>query len=129
MKKNILLIIALAFLNACAEYTAVVGPGVTLAKSGSVIHSGASAAAGYVIKKTTGKFPGEHVLTLVKKNPRQYDENKKLHGLILSALADQVYENKINNDQAWILYEDVIQGFNKAKNKTNYLVTALVKYN
>ena len=129
MKKSVLLIIVLAFLNACAEYTAVVGPSVTLAKSGSVIHSGASAAAGYLIKKTTGKSPGEHVLTLVKKNPRQYDENKKLHGLIVSALADQVYENKINNDQAWILYEDVIEGFNKAKNKTNYLVTALVKYN
>ena len=129
MNKNILLIIALAFLNACGEYTALVGPSVTLAKSGSVIHSGASAAAGYVIKKATGKFPGEHALALVKKNPRKYDENKKLHGLILSALADQVYENKINNDQAWILYEDVIQGFNKAKNKTNYLVTALEKYN
>ena len=62
-------------------------------------------------------------------NPKKYHENKELHGLILSALADQVYENKIDNNQAWILYEDVIQGFNKAKNKTNYLVTALVKYN
>ena len=62
-------------------------------------------------------------------NPKKYQENKELHGLILSALADQVYENKINNNEAWILYDDVIEGFNKAENKTNYLVTALEKYN
>ena len=62
-------------------------------------------------------------------NPKKYQENKELHGLILSALDDQVYENKINNNEASILYDDVIEGFHKAENKTNYPVTALVKYN
>ena len=31
MKKSIILIIALAFLNACAEYSAFVGPSITMA--------------------------------------------------------------------------------------------------
>ena len=60
MKKSVLLIIILAFLNACAEYTAVIGPSVTLAKSGNVIYSGGSAAAGYLIKKTTTKTITTH---------------------------------------------------------------------
>ena len=68
MKKSILLIITLAFLNACAEYTALVGPSITMAKSGSILHSGASVATGYAIKKSTGQSPGEHALALVKKN-------------------------------------------------------------
>ena len=60
MKKSILLIITLVFLNACAEYTALVGPSFTMAKSGSVLHSGTTLASGYAIKKVTGQTPGEH---------------------------------------------------------------------
>ena len=40
MKKSILLIITLVFLNACAEYTSLVGPSLTMAKSGSVVQTG-----------------------------------------------------------------------------------------
>ena len=51
MKKSIILIITLAFLNACAEYTALVGPSVTMAKSGSVLQSSTSFATSYGIKQ------------------------------------------------------------------------------
>ena len=68
MKKSILLIITLAFLNACAEYTAFVGPSITMAKSGSVLQSGTSLATSYGIKKAIGQSPGEYVLSLAKKN-------------------------------------------------------------
>ncbi len=68
MKKSILLIIALVFLNACAEYTALVGPSYTLAKSGSYMQGGTSYASSYLIKKATGQSPGEHVTSLVRKN-------------------------------------------------------------
>ena len=68
MKKSILLIITLVFLNACAEYTALVGPSVTMAKSGSVVQTGSAYAASYGIKKTLGQSPGEYVTSLIRKN-------------------------------------------------------------
>ena len=68
MKKSILLIITLVFLNACAEYTALVGPSLTMAKSGSVVQTGAAYATSYGIKKTIGQSPGEYIQTLVRKN-------------------------------------------------------------
>ena len=68
MKKSILLIIALAFLNACAEYSALVGPSYTLAKSGSIVQTGNVYATSYVVKKAIGKSPGEYVISLAKKN-------------------------------------------------------------
>ena len=68
MKKSILLIITLVFLNACAEYTALVGPSLTMAKSGSVVQTGTAYATSYGIKKTTGQSPGEYIQTLLKKN-------------------------------------------------------------
>ena len=55
MKKSILLIITLVFLNACAEYTALVGPSITMAKSGSVVQTGTTFATSYGIKKTLGQ--------------------------------------------------------------------------
>ena len=42
--------------------------------------------------------------------------------------ADQVYENKINNVQAWLVYDDIILSFSKAKNKQEYLLSVLSKY-
>ena len=68
MKKSILLIITLVFLNACAEYTALVGPSLTMAKSGSVVQTGTAYATSYGIKKTLGQSPGEYIQTLVRKN-------------------------------------------------------------
>ena len=68
MKKSILLIIGLVFLNACAEYSALVGPSYTLAKSGSIVQTGNAYATSYVVKKAIGKSPGEYVISLAKKN-------------------------------------------------------------
>jgi len=61
-------------------------------------------------------------------DPKNYSEYQDLHSLILKAIADRVYENKLNNDQAWLIYEDVIKDFNKAKDKNQYLITVLDKY-
>ena len=68
MKKSILLIITLVFLNACAEYSALVGPSYTMVKSGSVLQTGTAFASSYGIKKTIGQSPGEYIETLVRKN-------------------------------------------------------------
>tara|TARA_B100000959_G_C14726578_1_gene519169 strand:+ start:289 stop:627 length:339 start_codon:yes stop_codon:yes gene_type:complete len=61
-------------------------------------------------------------------NPKKYQEYKALHSMVLKTIANQVYENKINNDQAWIIYEDTILEFNKSKNKTEYLSNVIDKF-
>ena len=40
-----------------------------------------------------------------------------------------LYENKINNTQAWLLYDDIIEGFRDAKDKQKFLINTLSKYN
>ena len=68
MKKNIFFVTIFIILNGCAQYSSVVGPTYTLAKSGSIVSAGASAATAYGFKKTTGQSPGEYVNSLVRKN-------------------------------------------------------------
>ena len=84
MKKSIILIITLAFLNACAEYSALVGPSLTMAKSGSVLQSGTSLATSYGIKKAIGQSPGEYVLSLAKKNHKLDTLSDKNNNIILA---------------------------------------------
>ena len=43
-------------------------------------------------------------------------------------MANQVYENKIDNVQAWLIHEDIILGYEKSKKKQDYLITVLTKY-
>ena len=52
MKKIILLIFFATVLNGCAEYTSLLGPGVTMATTGSAMKAGGSLAASYTIDKT-----------------------------------------------------------------------------
>ena len=68
MKKNIFFVTIFIILNGCAQYSSVVGPTYTLAKSGSIVSAGASAATAYGFKKTTGQSPGEYMNSLVRKN-------------------------------------------------------------
>ena len=91
MKKSILLIITLAFLNACAEYSAFVGPTITMAKSGSVLQSGTSLATSYGIKKAIGQSPSEYVLSLAKKN-HKLDTRLNENNNIILAQNDNIRE-------------------------------------
>ena len=91
MKKSIILIIALAFLNACAEYSALVGPSLTMAKSGSVLQSGTSLATSYGIKKAIGQSPGEYVLSMAKKN-HKLDTRLNENNNIILAQNDNIRE-------------------------------------
>ena len=91
MKKSIILIITLAFLNACAEYSAFVGPSITMAKSGSVLQSGTSLATSYGIKKAIGQSPGEYVLSLAKKN-HKLDTRLNENNNIILAQNDNIRE-------------------------------------
>ena len=68
MKKSIFFVVIFLILNGCAEYTALVGPSLTMAKSGSILQTGTAYATSYGVKKTTGQSPGEYIQTLVRKN-------------------------------------------------------------
>ena len=91
MKKSIILIITLTLLNACAEYSALVGPSFTMAKSGSVLQSGTSLATSYGIKKAIGQSPGEYVLSLAKKN-HKLDTRLNENNNIILAQNDNIRE-------------------------------------
>ncbi|WP_435163858.1 hypothetical protein [Candidatus Pelagibacter bacterium nBUS_25] len=68
-------------------------------------------------------------LKFLKINPKKYEKYETTHNLILEALADQIYENRINNVQAWEIYDDIMLDFNKSKNKDEFLMSVLARYN
>ena len=56
-------------------------------------------------------------------------EYEKQHDMVLDAISNQVYENKINNEQAWENYEDILIGFRKSKDKSGYLTNVIYRLN
>ena len=70
MKRIVLLVFAFAILNGCAEYSSLLGPSYTVAKSGSVAQVGSSMAASYGFEKATGQNPSTFINSLVRKSNR-----------------------------------------------------------
>ena len=54
MKKIILLIFAAVILNGCAQYSSLLGPSITVAKTGNVTKAGSTLAASYGVEYGTG---------------------------------------------------------------------------
>ena len=52
MKQGIFFIILFLILNGCAQYSSMVGPSYTFAKSGSILQAGNSVATSQIFKKT-----------------------------------------------------------------------------
>ena len=98
MKKNIFFVTIFIILNGCAQYSSVVGPTYTLAKSGSIVSTGASAVTAYGFKKTTGQSPGDYVNSLVRKNYKinsfmnQKENTRECQTLHTSALNEIFFE-------------------------------------
>jgi|TARA_Y100000294_G_scaffold3162_1_gene3373 hypothetical protein len=98
MKKNIFFVVIFIILNGCAQYSSVVGPTYTLAKSGSIVSTGASAVTAYGFKKTTGQSPGDYVNSLVRKNYKinsfmnQKENTRECQTLHTSALNEIFFE-------------------------------------
>ena len=67
-------------------------------------------------------------LKFLKINQKKYEKYETSHNLILQALADQVYENRINNVQVWQIYDEIISDFKKSKNKEEFLLSVLSRY-
>ena len=75
MKKVYFLLIALFFLNGCAESIAFLGSSVGGASSGKMLQSSLNSAISYGVKHKTGKTPLGHMLTYAEeKNPEKKKE-------------------------------------------------------
>ncbi len=76
MKKVYFLLIALFFLNGCAESIAFLGSSVGGASSGKMLQSSLNSAISYGVKHKTGKTPLGHMLTYAEeKNPEKKKES------------------------------------------------------
>jgi len=91
MKKNIFFIIIIIVLNGCAQYSSIVGPTYTMAKTGNLMLTGASASTSYGIKKTTGYTSGEHINSLVK-NLNEEEKQKECQTIHSSPLNEIFFE-------------------------------------
>ena len=81
MKKYILLLISLCFLNGCIQSTAMVGPAMTLASTGNIYQAGLSFSANKAVEKETGMQTHEYISKILdenklkKSNPNQFEKN------------------------------------------------------
>ena len=72
MKKILILLISILFLNGCAESIALLGSG---ASNGRIVQSSLNSAISYGVKKQTGKTPLEHAIAYAEeKNPERKKE-------------------------------------------------------
>tara|TARA_B110000444_G_scaffold14926_1_gene12894 strand:- start:83 stop:373 length:291 start_codon:yes stop_codon:yes gene_type:complete len=55
LKKIIIIIFLVSFLNGCAQNAALLGPAYTLATSGNIYHAGFTYGSNEIVTKTTGK--------------------------------------------------------------------------
>ena len=73
LKKLILTICFLSFLNGCVQSTAFLGPAYTLGSTGNVFHAGLSYGSSKVVKNITGKSTEENIKNLLQ--PKDEDND------------------------------------------------------
>ena len=73
-KKIYFLVLISIFLSGCIQSTALLGPGVTIATTGNVMHAGFQYGANTAIKNETGK----DALTHLKDAVDEQQDNQKL---------------------------------------------------
>ncbi len=75
MKKALFSILALLFLNGCAESVALLGSSVGGASSGKILQSSLTSSISYGVKHKTGKSPLGHIVAYAEeKNPEKKKE-------------------------------------------------------
>ena len=115
MMKNILLLsIFLVLVNACAAKT----------KKFNIQKDNCKEIYGYFTKSKN--CLGLNFQNHYSKKDKEYE---KQHDLILDGISNQVYENRIDNEQAWKNYEDILKEFISSKDKSGYLTNVLYRLN
>ena len=106
MRKILILLTTMLFLNGCAESVALLGTSVGGASNGKMLQSSINTAISYGVKKQTGKAPLEHVKAYAEKvNPEKKKEPclsfvKKTNSEICAIVKKQLNltKSKIIND-------------------------------
>ena len=65
LKKIIVGLFLLFFLNGCVQSAALLGPAYTLASTGNIYQAGLSYGSNQAVKKITGKSPTENIKDLI----------------------------------------------------------------
>ena len=93
MKKILLILISFMLLSACAQSVALLGPAITIGKTGNVMQAGFSYGGNLAIKQTTGKTAIEHVSFYVEEKKTSNKENrarKKINNEMISYLKSHI---------------------------------------
>jgi|TARA_B110000259_G_C13937768_1_gene371538 predicted nucleic acid-binding protein len=107
MKKTFVLLTFLLLLVGCIESMALLGPASSVIGGGNVVHSTASSAINYAVKKKTGKSPMQHVVAYAEeKNPNK--EKKRCISFV----------EKTNSEACAIAKKQVVLTHAKLKKKT-----------
>ena len=79
MKKLFVILLAILFLNGCAQTTSMMGPTYSMAKTGSIIQTGSSIATSYGVKQALGQSPSEYIFSLAKNEKQKVNECKSFN--------------------------------------------------
>lgn len=76
MKKAIYLLLSMLLLTGCLQSSALVGPAITGASSGSIYNAGLSYTSNIVVKKATGKTTAEYLISALEQKKLKIEQKK-----------------------------------------------------
>ena len=74
MKKTLVILLFILFLNGCAQTTSMMGPTYTMVKTGSIFQTGTSVATSYGVKQALGQSPSEYVISIASNDKHEVNE-------------------------------------------------------
>ena len=93
LKKIIIGLFFICFLNGCVQSTALLGPAYTLVSTGNVYHAGLSYGSNQAIKKATGKTTTENIKSfLVKEEIVKEEENYDQFFALVKSRIDKTHK-------------------------------------
>ena len=119
MRSIFIKILLFIFLVGCAQNTLLLGPSLTLLKTGSVHQSAISQGVNQTVKKKTGKSINEHLISSLNKKAT-LNNKKKCENINKDQFMDIFFENEEeknckNINQLIICYSSIIKPLNIAK--------------
>ena len=86
MRKILIILLSFTLLSACAQSTVLIGPAITIGKTGNVMQAGFSYGSNMAVKRATGKTPEEYVTSYVEEKRQE----KKIRKEIASYLESHI---------------------------------------
>tara|TARA_B100001057_G_scaffold401325_1_gene412778 strand:+ start:1067 stop:1465 length:399 start_codon:yes stop_codon:yes gene_type:complete len=108
---------AFVFLNGFLPFSALLGPGFTIASSGNIFKAGAQLLIDHQVKKKTGKNSLEYVKEEVSKKSIKTDVDQELRNLV-EARIKITHEKLIEQNQKKNLNKQLVQLVEKQVYKT-----------